>query len=107
MNQKPVEERIAELKRIAERAFNARFSGIKIVRIDVKPGYDLDGDSVVDVTFVCDGDYSQFNGKGLIKVQSEIISKAWRDADNDLGLGFPLVHYFDKDDFDEPDAAAA
>ena len=107
MKQKPVDERIVELKRIAERAFKARFSGIKIVRIDVKPGYDLDGDSVVDVTFVCDGDYSQFNGKGLIKVQSEIISKAWRDEESDLGLGFPLVHYFDKDDFEDSDATAA
>ena len=107
MNQKPVEERIAELKRIAERAFNARFSGINIVRIDVKPGYDHDGDAVVDVTFVCDGDYSQLTGKRLIKVQSEIISKAWRDAEHGLGLGFPLIHYFDKDDFEEPDAAAA
>ena len=107
MHQKPVEERIAELKRIAERAFKARFSDIKIVRIDVKPGYDHDGDAVVDVTFVCDGDYSEFNGKRIQKVNSEIISKAWRYAENDLGLGFPLVHYFDKDDFEDSDAAAA
>ena len=107
MNQKPVEERIAELKRIAERAFKARFSGIKLVRIDVKPGYDLDGDSVVDVTFVCDGDYSEFNGKRIQKVNSEIITNAWRYAENDLGLGFPLIHYFDKDDFEDSDAAAA
>ena len=107
MNRKPVEERIAELKRIAERAFKARFSDIKIVRIDVKPGYDLDGDSVVDITFVCDGDYSQFNGKGLNQLHSEIVSKTWRDVENDLGFGYPLVHFFDKDDFEEPDAAAA
>ena len=107
MNQKRVEERIAELKRIAERAFKARFSDIKIVRIDVKPGYDHDGDAVVDVTFVCDGDYRQFSGKRLNKLQSEIISKAWRDSEHGLGLGFPLIHYFDKDDFEEPDAAAA
>ena len=107
MNQKSVDERIAELKRIAERAFKARFSDIKIVRIDVKPGHDLDGDSVVDVTFVCDGDYSQFNGKALNKLHTEIVSKAWRNPGNDLGLGYPLVHFFDKDDFDEPDAAAA
>ena len=107
MNRKQVEERTAELKRIAERAFKARFSGINIVRIDVKPGYNHDGDAVVDVTFVCDGDYRQFSGKRLNKLQSEIISKAWRDAEHGLGLGFPLIHYFDKDDFEDSDAAAA
>ena len=107
MNRKLVEKRIAELKRIAERAFKARFSDIKIVRIDVKPGHDHDGDAIVDVNFVCDGDYSQFNGKGLNKLHSEIVSKAWRDSEHGLGLGFPLVHFFDKDDFEEPDAAAA
>ena len=44
MNKKSVEKRVAELKRIAERAFKVRFSSIKIVRIDVKPGYDHDPD---------------------------------------------------------------
>ena len=107
MNQKPVEERIVELRRIAERAFKGRFSSIKIVRIDVKPGYDHDGDPVVDVNFVCDGDYRQFTGKALSKLHSEIVSEAWRDPEHGLGLGFPLLHYFDKDDFEEPDAAAA
>jgi len=105
MNKKSVEKRVAELKRIAERAFKVRFSSIKIVRIDVKPGYDHDGDAVVYVNFVCDGDYSQFTGRALNKLHSEIVSKTWRDPDH--GLGFPHLHYFDKDDFEEPDAAAA
>ena len=103
MNQKSVEKRIVKLRRIAERAFKARFSSIKIVRIDVKPGYD----PVVDVNFVCDGDYRQFTGKALSKLHSEIVSKTWRNPEHGLGLGFPLLHYFDKDDFKEPDAAAA
>ena len=107
MNQELVEERIVELKRIAERAFKARFSSIKIVRIDVKPGYDHDGDAVVYVNFVCDGDYSQFTGKALNKLHAEIVSKAWRKPEHGLGLGFPHVHYFDKNDFKDPDAAAA
>ena len=107
MNQKSVEKRIAELRRIAERAFKARFSRIKIVRIDVKPGCDHDGDPVVYVNFVCDGDYSQFTGKALSKLHHEIVSKTWREPEHGLGLGFPHLHYFDKDDFKEPDAAAA
>ena len=107
MNQKSVEKRIVKLRRVAERAFKARFSSIKIVRIDVKPGYDHDGDPVVDVNFVCDGDYRQFTGKALSKLHSEIVSKTWRNPEHGLGLGFPLLHYFDKDDFKEPDAAAA
>ena len=96
MNQNLVEERIAELKRIAERAFNARFSRIEIVQIDVKPGYDHDGDPVVDVNFVCDGDYNQLTGKALNKLHSEIVSKAWRNPEHGLGLGFPLFHYSKK-----------
>ena len=107
MNKKSVEKRVAELRRIAERAFKVRFSSIKIVRIDVKPGYDHDGDAVVYVNFVCDGDYRQLTGRALNKLQSEIVSKTWRDPDHGLGLGFPHLHYFDKDDFEEPDAAAA
>ena len=107
MNQKSVEKRIAELRRIAEHAFKARFSRIKIVRIDVKPGYDHDGDAVVYVNFVCDGDYRQLTGKALSKLHYEIVSETWRNPDHGLGLGFPLFHYFDKDDFKEPGAAAA
>lgn len=103
MNRKSEKARNAKIERIAEIAeiaFKARFNDVKIVRIDVKPGVDHDGDPVVDVNFVCDGDYTQLNGEGLQKLHTEIVSKTWRDPEDDLDLGFPLVHFIDKADLE-------
>lgn len=80
-----------QIREIAERAFRAHLTGIDIVRVDVKPRLDHDGDPVVDVKFVCDGDYKQLTGERLLRVQSEIVSKAWREVEKDLG--FPIVNF--------------
>ena len=54
---------------------------------------------------VYDGDYEQLKGKGLLPVPHEIISKAWRDVEEDLG--FPIVHFFKRSTLEHPDPAAA
>ena len=47
------EQRIRE---IAENAFRAHFGDFEIVRIDVEPRIDHDGDRVVDVKIYCHGE---------------------------------------------------
>ena len=79
------------IREIAERAFRTHLTGIDIVRVDVKPRLDHDGDPVVDVKFVCDGDYEQLTGERISRVQHEIVSKAWREVEKDLG--FPIVKF--------------
>lgn len=89
----------AQIREIAERAFRAHLTGIDIVRVDVKPRLDHDGDPVVDVKFVCDGDYEQLTGERLLRVQSEIVSKAWREVEKDLG--FPIVNFTGNSDLEQ------
>ena len=96
---------VEQIRKIAESAFRAHFAEVDIVRIDVKPRLDHDGDNVVDVNFVCDGDYEQLKGGGLLRVQREIVSKAWRDVEDDLG--FPIVHFFERSTLEYPDPAVA
>ena len=87
------------ISKIAEAAFKVHFSDVGIVRVNVKRRLDHDEDPVVDVNIVYDGKYEQLNGAGLLRVQSDIVSKAWREVEDDIG--FPLVHFFSKSKFRE------
>ena len=83
------EQRIRE---IAETAFHRYFGAIEVFRVDVRSGLGFDAASpVVDVTIIHDGKYEQLNGAGLVDVQTEIVDKAWRAVEDDLG--FPCVHF--------------
>lgn len=88
---------------IVETAFKARFSNVEIVRVTVKQRLDHDEDPVVDVNIVYDGRYEQLNGAGLLRVQSDIVSKAWREVEDDIG--FPLVHFISKSTLGRRDPA--
>ena len=83
-----------QIREIAENAFRAHFSDFEIVRIDVEPRIDHDGAPVVDVKIYCHGKNGLARGPGLLRVQSEINSKAWREVEDNLG--FPLVHFYSK-----------
>ena len=83
-----------QVREIAENAFRAHFSDFEIIRIDIEPRIDHDGDRVVDVNIYCHGNYEKLRGSGLLKVHSEIASKAWREVEDDLG--FPLIHFYSK-----------
>ena len=83
-----------KIRKIAEKAFKTHFSDFEIVQIDVEQRRDHDGDKVVDVNIYCDGKNGLARGTGLLRVQSEIVSKAWRNVKDDLG--FPLVHFYSK-----------
>lgn len=93
MSKKISERRI---RKIAEEAFKTRFSDVKLVRINIQPTLGPDEQPYVDVTIIYDGKYEQLNGTGLLRVQSDIVSKAWRDVEHDIG--FPLVHFVAKSD---------
>ena len=81
-----------QIREIAETAFRHHFGDVKIDDVNVKKGFDHDGDPVVDVTLlIYDGEYEKLNGAGLLRVQSDIVSKAWREVEDDLG--FPCVHF--------------
>lgn len=92
-----------QISEIAETAFRNQFSDIKVVRVNVKERLDHDEDPVVDVNIIYDGKYEQLNGAGLLRVQSDIISKAWQEVENDIG--FPLVHFFAKSSLGRRDPA--
>ena len=94
------EQRIRE---IAETAFKRHFGDVEIVQVNIEPGFDHDEDPVVDVTLIYDGKYEQLNGAGLLRVQSDIVSKAWRAVEDDLG--FPCVHFLPKSSLGRRDPA--
>ena len=95
------EQRIRE---IAEAAFQRYFGAIEVFRVDVRPGFGFEDDSpVVDVTIIYDGKYEQLNGAGLVDVQTEVVDKAWRAVEDDLG--FPCVHFLPKSSLERRDPA--
>ena len=83
-----------QIRMIAETAFKAYVRDFEIVRIDVKPRLDHEGDRVVDVNIYSDIKHGTLSGDGLLRVESDIVSKAWSDVEDDLG--FPLVHFYSK-----------
>ena len=91
------------IREIAETAFKARFGEVKVVRVNVRPRFDHDDDPVVDVNIIYDGKYEQLNPAGLLRVRSEVVSKAWRQVEDDIG--FPLVHFIAKSDIGRRDPA--
>ena len=93
-----------QIREIAEAAFKRQFADVKIVRINVWPGFGFEDDSpVVDVNIIYDGEYEQLNGRGFSRVLSELVDKAWREGKDDLG--WPCVHFIPKSEIGEDDPA--
>ena len=84
-----------EIREIAEAAFKDKFPDVKLDRVNVWPGFGFEDDSpVVDISIIYEGEYEQLNGRGLVKVMTEVVDKAYRAVEDDLG--FPCVHFFSK-----------
>ena len=92
-----------QVREIAEAAFKARFGGVGIVSINVKPGFDHYDDPVVDVKIIYDAAYEDLSTEGTMSVQSEIFSKVWWDAQD--SPGYPCVHFIAKSDIGQRDPA--
>ena len=92
-----------QIREIAETAFKRYFGDVKIVRVNVWPGFDHYDDPKVDVKIIYDGKYEQLKGMGPLRVHSEIVDKAWREVEDDLG--FPCVHFIAKSDLGRRDPA--
>ncbi len=93
-----------QIREIAETAFKRYFGAIEVFRVDARPGYGFEDDSpVVGVTIIYDGKYEQLNGAGLLRVQSDIVSKAWREVEDDLG--FPCAHFLSRSSLGRRDPA--
>ena len=84
-----------QVREIAEAAFRGRFPEVKLHRVNVWPGVDFEDDSpAVDVNIIYDGKYEQLDARGLGEVLSEVVAKAYREVEDDLG--FPCVRFFSK-----------
>ena len=84
-----------EIREIAEVAFKGAFPDVKLDRVNVWPGFGFEDDSpVVDVSIIYDGKYEQLNARGLLDVQREVVDKAYREVEDDLG--FPCLHFYSK-----------
>ena len=95
-----------QIREIAETAFKRYFGDVKLVRVNVRPGFGFEDDSpIVDVKIIYDGKYEQLNGAGLVRVQSEIVDKAWREVADEDDLGFPCVHFIAKSGLGRRDPA--
>ena len=94
-----------QIREIAETAFRARFGDIKVVRVNIRRGFDYEEDPVpvVDVNIIYDGKYEQLNGDGLLDVDMEISNKVWRDAED--SPGWPHVHFIPKSEIGRRDPA--
>lgn len=82
------------LREIAKVAFRRYFSDVKIIKIDVKPGFlHFDEDQpAIDVTISFDGSkYDKSYTEGLMNVDAEILDKAWLKKKQDFG--YPYVYF--------------
>ena len=84
-----------EIREIAEAAFKGAFPDVELDRVNVWPGFGFEDDSpVVDVGIIYDCKYERLNVRGLVDVQREIVDKAYRAVEDDLG--FPCIHFYSK-----------
>ena len=89
---------------IAKAAFHSSFGDGKVVRVNVRRGFDYDEeDPTVDVNIIYDGKFEQLVGLGLVRVRSEVVSKVWREVED--SPGFPLVRFIAKSDIGRRDPA--
>ena len=93
-----------QVRDIAEAAFKARFGDVGIISINVKPGFDHYDDPLVDVKIIYDAAYEDLSTEGTMSVQSEIIDKMWREAE-DVPV-WPQVHFIAKSDLEEKEDPA-
>ena len=92
-----------EMREIVEAAFRARFGDVELVCINVKPGVDFDGDPMVDIILIYDGEVEQLDGECLLRVNHEVHTKF--DANSEAS-GWPLLHYIAKSDIGKRDPAS-
>ena len=84
-----------DIREIAEQAFKRQFPDVELNRVNVWPDTGFEDDSpTVDVSIIYEGKYEQLNGRGLSEVLTEVVDKAYRGAEHNLG--FPCVHFFSK-----------
>ena len=95
-----------QVREIAKAAFKARFGDIGIVSINIK-GFDHYDDPMLDIRIIYDAKVERLiapdKAPDMVKVQSEIIDKVWRDAED--SPGWPHVHFIAKSDLEEEDPA--
>ena len=95
-----------QIREIAETAFKHYFGDLELVRVNVKPGFGFDDDSPkVDVKIIYDGKYELLNGERQLRVQADIVDKAWREVADEDDLGFPCVHFIAKSGLGRRDPA--
>ena len=80
-----------QIGEIAETIFKARFGDVKLVRVDVRPGFDHCDAPMVDVNIVYDGKYEQMDPAILLRVRSEIVTKVWREEED--STRYPYVNF--------------
>lgn len=92
-----------QVREIAEAAFRAHFDDLKVVRVNIRRGFDHEDDPVVDVNIIYDGKYEQLKGSSLLDVRLDINHKVWRDAED--SPGWPHVHFMPKSEVGRRDPA--
>ena len=92
-----------QIRKIAEDAFKAHVSEPKIIHIDVEPWINHAEERVVDVNIYYDGKYNELRS-ALLHVHSDIVAKAWREVEEDLG--FPLIHFYSKSTYNQHNKTA-
>ena len=92
-----------QIREIAEAAFKTHFGHIGILSINIEPGFDLDGDPLVDVRIIYDAKMEEVLNGDTAAVRTEIIDKVWRER-GDAAI-WPQVHFIAKSDIGRQDPA--
>ena len=92
-----------EVREIVEAAFHAHFDDMKVVRVNIRRGFDHEDDPVVDVTVIYDGKFEQLTGNRILNMRLDVNHKICRDAED--SPGWPLVHFMPKSSVGRRDPA--
>ena len=92
-----------QIREIAEAAFKAHFGHIGILSINIEPGFDLDGDPLVDVRIIYDAKMEEVLNGDTMAVRDEIMDNFWREEGSDAI--WPQVHFIAKSDIGRQDPA--
>ena len=96
------------IRGIAERAFRECYDGVALVRVNVKPDFDHEGDPVVDLRIVYDdrrGEVGSLGGERALTLHRRLWSEF--EADPERYPGYPVAHYIALSELEGRDPATA
>lgn len=93
-----------KIKQIFRSVLEERFDDVDIVSVDIEPGFDHDGDPVLNVRVIFDGKRKVVDGHKVVTFRRHLRERLAQEGQGEVP--FPIMTYIAKSDLTDAGAAA-